>query len=160
MAVNRGKHFENLIKESFMAVRDTLVIRIPDQTYGYAGGSNICDFIIYHRPYAYCIECKTIHGNTLPFQNISKNQWDGLLEAEKHDGVVAGVICWWIDRGITKFVPITALQRVKEAGKYKSYNYAWEDPAGGVIELTGRKKRIFFEYNMAEFFKTIERTKL
>ena len=160
MPVNRGKQFEQIVRNSFGDVPHTLVVRLPDQTNGYAGGANMCDFIVYHYPRVYCLECKTIHGNTLPFSNISKNQWLGLLEADKKKGVVAGIICWWVDRNVTKFIPISVLKGIQETGKYKSFSYAWEDTANGIITLQGKKKRVFFEYDMEAFFEEVERSKL
>lgn len=157
MSVNRGKQFEQVVRECFSTVRDVLVIRLPDQTSGYAGSTNMCDFLVYRKPLLYCIECKSVHGNTLSFYNISKNQWTSLEKAGRKKGVVAGILCWWIDKDVTKFIPISALAAIKETGKYKSYNYAWEDSSEGVVSLVGKKKRVFFEYDMKQFFESVER---
>ena len=55
MAKNRGKQFEQLIREAFEKVPNTSVVRIPDQTNRFAGSANPCDFLIYHRPCLYAI---------------------------------------------------------------------------------------------------------
>ena len=81
--INRGKQFENVIKESFQKVSNVSIDRLHDQTTGFANSANICDFIVYKEPYEYYIECKSVHGNTLPFSNISDTQWNGLLEKSK-----------------------------------------------------------------------------
>ena len=57
MAVNRGKDFEEHIKQAFLQVPDVSVDRLHDQTNGYLGSSNICDFIVYKKPFEYYIEC-------------------------------------------------------------------------------------------------------
>ena len=68
MSVNRGKDFEKVIKESFEKVPNTSVVRLHDQTNGFAGSTNPCDFLIYHAPHLYALECKSVHGNTLPLK--------------------------------------------------------------------------------------------
>lgn len=150
MAINRGKDFEWIIRESFERVPDTSVDRLHDQTNGFAGSTNICDFIVYHKPLIYYIECKSVHGNTLPFSNITKNQWQGLSNKSQIDGVVAGVMCWWIDKDVTMFLPIQTLSMLAQSGK-KSIRYDFQD-CPEIININGKKKRIFFDYYMSEFF--------
>lgn len=149
MSVNRGKQFEQIIKEAFEKVPHVSVDRLHDQTTGYRGSSNICDFIVYKYPYQFYIECKTVHGNTLPFSNITDTQWKGLFEKSKINGVMAGVICWWVDKDVTKFISIGTLEYEKSIKGAKSVRY--DIPCA--VELTGKKKRVFFDYSMEEFFK-------
>ncbi len=158
MAQNRGKDFENVVREAFEKVPNVSIDRLHDQTTGWKGSTNICDFIVYREPYEYYFECKSVHGNTLPFRNISATQWNGLLEKSKIEGVFAGIICWWIDKDTTKFIPIQLLQYMKECDKLKSYRYEF----GGylpkqytAIEITGKKKRVFFNYDMEEFLNEL-----
>ena len=160
MATNRGKDFENVIRECFNKVPNTNVERMADPVQGYLGIRNHCDFIVYHKPHEYHIECKSVHGNTLPFSNITKNQWDGLLEVSKVDGIIAGIICWWVDRDVTSFIPIEFLQEQKEMGR-KSIQYGLatqcEFEHNSPFEIKGKKKRVFFDYDMQEFFKEVEK---
>ena len=149
---NRGKDFEKVIKEAFEKVPGVSIDRIHDQTNGFAGSANISDFIMYKYPYEYYIECKSVHGNTLPFSNITKNQWEGLLEKSKIEGVFAGVICWWTQRDTTLFIPIQELQNLKDTG-FKSIRY--DTPNGYITDIKGTKKRVFFDYDMEQFFKEI-----
>lgn len=172
--VNRGKQFENIIGEAFEKVPDVSVVRLHDQTTGYLGSSNHCDFIVYKKPYEYHIECKSVHGNTLSihsipkpdkhgvlhgfYGNITDTQWEGLLEKSQIDGVTAGVICWWIDKDKTVFISIQTLELMKTIGM-KSVRYDAIDDCDGdtdMIEIKGEKKRVFFEYNMEEFFNEFE----
>jgi len=152
MAINRGKDFEWIIRESFEKVPNTSVDRLHDQTNGFAGSANICDFIVYHEPLIYYIECKSVHGNTLPFSNITKNQWQGLLKKSQIKGVIAGVMCWWIDRDVTMFISAEELEMCKQTG-YKSIRFDHEPfTVNGFIEIKGTKKRVFFDYDMQTFF--------
>ena len=152
--VNRGKDFENVVREAFKRVPDTMVTRLPDPVQGYLGVRNISDFLIYHYPYQYIIECKSVHGNLLPFHNITHNQWSGMLEASENKGVIAGVLCWWIDFDITRFIPICELDRIAKIEGKKSIRYDRADY--DYIDFTGTKKRVFFEYDAESFMKDAE----
>ena len=153
MAVNRGKQFEDVIREAFEKVPGVSIDRLHDQTTGWKGSSNICDFIVYREPYEYYFECKSVHGNTLPFRNISATQWNGLLEKSFIEGVTAGIICWWIDKDRTLFIPIQTLQKLLNSGNV-SYRYDWD--SYDVVEIKGKKKRVFFEYDMEAFLDEIQ----
>lgn len=150
---NRGKQFEQLIKEAFEKVPGVSIDRIPDQTMGYRGACNISDFIVYKEPYEYYIECKSTKGACLPFANITDNQWKGLLEKSEIPGVYAGIICWWIDKDVTLFLPIQTLSILAQVGM-KSIRYDFPN-CPEIVKLQGKKKRVFFDYNMEQFFKEV-----
>ena len=153
MAENRGKQFEAVIKKCFLKVPDISIDRLHDQTNGFLGSANICDFVVYKKPYEYYFECKSVHGNTLPFSNITKNQWQGLLEKSEIKGVAAGIICWWVDKDITKYIPIDELEFLKRNGN-KSLRYDWNTQY--TINIKGKKKRVFFDYDMNTFLKEVK----
>ena len=165
MAVNRGKQFEKIIYIGFKNITDVSIDRLHDQTTGYKGSTNICDFIVYKKPHEIYLECKTVHGNAFPFNNITETQWQGLLEKSHIKGVVAGVLCWWVEKDITRFIPIQVLQMLKEEQGRKSLNCYWDsciDVYGNryyMPEIEGKKKRVFFEYDLNKFLKDIEVTK-
>ena len=157
MAENRGKKFERVIKESFLKVPNVSIDRLHDQTNGYKGSQNICDFIVYKEPYEYYIECKSVHGNTLSFSNITETQWNGLLNKATIKGVFAGVICWWVDKDKTVFIPIQELIAMRIVGM-KSVRYDAIDDCDGdttMVEIKGKKKRVFFEYDMEKFLNDL-----
>lgn len=152
MAVNRGKKFEDVIREAFEKVPGVSIDRLHDQTTHYKGSTNICDFIVYREPYEYYFECKSVHGNRLPFSNITATQWNGLLEKSFIEGVTAGIICWWVDKDTTKFIPIQTLQKLLNSGNV-SYRYDWD--SYDVVEIKGKKKRVFFDYDMEKFLNDL-----
>lgn len=161
MAVNRGKKFEQVVRESFERVPGVSIDRLNDNTAGFKGIAGICDFIVYKEPYEYYIECKSVHGNTLPFRNITDTQWNGLLEKSKIEGVHAGIICWWVDKDVTAYLPIEMLQYLRDKG-YKSVSYtanwvelAVDAPDWNWCWLSGKKKRVFFDYDMEEFLNEV-----
>lgn len=181
MATNRGKKFEDVVKLAFEKIPDVSVVRLHDQTTGYLGSSNHCDFIVYKKPYEYHIECKSVHGNTLSihsipkpdkhgvlhgfYGNITDTQWEGLLEKSKIPGVTAGVICWWVDKDNTMFVDIRLLEELRKRD-YKSIDYCASFALEDIDNLSdmwtwiiGKKKRVFFDYNMEQFLKEAERGK-
>lgn len=147
MAVNRGKQFENVIRKSFERVEGVSIDRLNDNTAGFKGIAGICDFIVYREPHEYYIECKSVHGNTLPFANVTETQWNGLLEKSKIVGVRAGIMCWWIDRDVTRFIPIEYLDWLRRLGK-KSIRF--DNEVG--IRIYGKKKRVFWDYEMGVMF--------
>lgn len=156
MTVNRGKKFESVIEDAFLAVPEVSIDRLHDQTTGYLGSKNICDFIVYRKPYEYYFECKSVHGNILPFTNITDKQWNGMLEKSQIKGVFAGVICWWVDKDVTKFIPIQMLQRMKDKGA-KSIRYDILACSGYyTIDIQGNKRRVFFDYNMEGLLNEIQ----
>lgn len=140
-----GKQFEAIIGKAFEDYPDTSVDRIPDQTMKYKGRKNVSDFIVFHAPKQYYVECKTVHGNRLPFSNIT--QFDDLYQKSLILGVKAGVLCWWVDKDVTKWLDINYLNCLRNLGE-KSIRY--DDSVGKVI--SGRKKKVYFEYDMRSFF--------
>ena len=160
MSENRGKKFEFVIRRAFEKLPDVSIDRIQDQTTHWKGSKNICDFIVYRKPYQYYIECKSVHGNILSFTNITDTQWSGLLKKSSIDGVVAGILCWWVDKDITRFIPIQALEMMKQDG-WKSLSYTWDEYLGSFAPkyyfplITGKKKRVFFDYDMEEFLNVL-----
>ena len=171
--VNRGKQFEGVIQECFEKIPEVSVTRIHDQTTGYKGSSNVCDFLIYHKPYLYAVECKSVHGNTLSiyskskdlkkphdYGNITNKQWEGLLEMSSVKGVKAGVLVWFIDKDETVFFDINLLQRWRDAGHKSIHSYPeWVEYVKGKHDwcyLVGKKKRVFYDYDIRKFLKDME----
>lgn len=173
MASNKGKQFEQKIREAFERCENVSIDRIPDQMTKYEGSSsNICDFVVYKYPFLLYLECKSVKGNTLSihsvpkegkdgklhgfYGNIRDNQWEGLQKKSKIDGVIAGVVCWWIDHDVTLFLPIDFLRDLYDAD-VKSIRYDVDyDPSVPIIEIKGKKKRVYFDYEMGSFLQTIE----
>lgn len=156
MSPNRGKQFENIIRKSFECVEGVSIDRLNDNTAGFKGVAGICDFIVYKEPYEYYIECKSVHGASLPFRNITDTQWEGLLEKSKIEGVFAGIICWFADKNDTRFFPIQYLQKYRQLGCKSVGAFDESDDAIHPIQIKGKKKRVFYEYNMEDFFNEVQ----
>lgn len=153
MAVNRGKQFEEKIKEGFLKCEEVSIDRVNDQMSGYKGSANICDFISYKKPNLFYLECKAVHGNTLNLSSdITKNQWDGLLKKTAIDGIIAGYMIWFVDHDVTLFVGSQTLRVHRIDNKSLNINHL-EDI--NHLKLKGRKKRVFFEYDIKDFLKRV-----
>jgi len=63
MPVSLGKKFEALIA-SQLDDCGVCFDRFKDDTAGYKGIRNICDFVVFFNGYLIYIECKTIHGKS------------------------------------------------------------------------------------------------
>ncbi len=170
----RGKKFEDVVKESFEKVHNVQVTRLKDDTFGFKGAKNPCDFLVFHQPYLYAIECKSKHNNLLSIYSVSKDankphdygditngQWEGLLEMSQVKGVVAGVMCWWVNQDVTKFIPIQMLVAMREYG-HKSIRFDCDmfvDKDGKMhtaTDIVGDKKRVYYNYNMVQFLREME----
>lgn len=157
MGINRGKQFEEKLKEQLEQIENTLVIRLYDVTTGYKNQNNICDFIVFRNGTLNLFECKAIHGNTLNFKShIKENQWNGLLENSKIPSVNAGIVVWFIDRDETYFIDIEYLEYLKTELNQKSFNPKTDLQKIPTSIITGKKKRVFFEYDLESFLEEIE----
>lgn len=119
---------------------------------GYKNINNPCDFIVFDHGTQNYIECKAVHGNTLNFKSqIRENQWNKLLDKSYIPGVNAGILVWFIDHDTTSWLDIQHLQELKEFG-YKSFNIKNDEYD---YKLTGIKKRVFFEYDLEDFLRSL-----
>lgn len=148
MSENRGKDFEAQVRKCFNMIDNVSVDRLLDPQAGFAGVRNICDFIIYKKPTIYYVECKSCNGNTLNFHNITDNQWNGMLAKTTIDGVVAGVMIWFVAHDKTVFIPIQVLQKLRQNGA-KSVNVKDIEKLGLIIKAS--KRRVLFDYDFTEF---------
>lgn len=151
MAVNRGKEFEQQVREAFERVPDTAVLRLIDPQAGYSGVSNICDFVMYNHSTIYFIECKCHYGNTLPFNCITQNQWSGLRKMAKIPGVVAGYFVWFIDHDLTVFVSSDTMYSLMCEGKR---SLSVNDARIVGVQIPGTKRRILYDYDVRDFLIT------
>jgi Holliday junction resolvase len=145
MAISRGKQFETKFKEDWIrTVPNSFILRLPDQVSNFAGySSNICDFIAYNYPNLFLIECKTIHGNTLPFSNLT--QFEKLVQYKDIKGVYPGVVVWWIDRDVVAWISIETVIKMKQ-DENKSINVKMvEEKVYDILTIPSVKKRVFLD---------------
>lgn len=86
----------------------------------------------------------------MPFKNISDYQLKSLWESFIKYSVDSFVIVWYYDKGICRAIPISVIKELIDDGK-KSIRYDHED--NRIIEITGKKKRIYCEWDWKPLFK-------
>ena len=159
---NKGKPFEDAVKKSFLRVDGVSIDRLKDASITrrnngelkkLKGADNPSDFIVYKYPHEIYVECKSHKGNTLPFSCIREEQIYGMFEKAKIYGVKAGVIVWYIDHDMTAWFPIDHIVKLKEEG-VKSIHYS-ECLADEAILIKGKKKRVYFDYDMDKFLEDL-----
>ena len=67
-------------------------MRLYDVTSGYSGQATICDFLLYSYPNLFYLELKAEKTANLPFSNITRHQYEGLLEKADYEGAIPGII--------------------------------------------------------------------
>lgn len=158
MSKNRGKKFEDVIKQSFLEVDGVDITRLRDAPRKMKNVDNPSDFIVYKKPHEIYIECKSHKGNTLPFTCIREEQITGMLEKSKIEGVLAGVIVWFIDHDLTVWIPINEIVFWRDIGN-KSINIKnIQDKHTERIRhivIQGKKKRIYYDYDMSTFLEEL-----
>lgn len=150
---NKGKAFEQIIHQAFSKVSDVSIDRLRDAPRKLKGVDNPSDFIVYKKPHELYVECKSHKGNTLPFSCIREEQLNGMLNKSQIKGVKAGIIIWYIERDITVWVPISEVVRWKNTGA-KSINIKDLDSLS-CIYIQGKKKRVYYEYDMNDFLERL-----
>lgn len=152
MAQNKGKKFEDVIKQSFEKVPNLSIDRLRDSPRKLKNVDNPSDFIVYKKPHQVYVECKSHKGNTFPFSCIREEQWKGLYDKTFVYGVKAGAIIWFIDHDITIWVDIEMLMAWRS--EHKSINIKDLEQLD-YIKIDGKKKRVYFDYDMTKFMEDL-----
>lgn len=159
---NRGKQFEDVIKDNLLNVNEVVgrkvvdVQRLYDTTNGFSGVRQPSDFSVFLFPHQYYLECKSTHAHTLNQSYIT--QITELEKKAKVEGVIAGVFIWFEEDDITVFVPVETLvnhfyNRNKKSVAVKEILNGDLEQSGWFYILKGKKKRVFYQYDMLDFFK-------
>lgn len=116
MAVNRGKEFENVFRKDWQkSFPNTFLMRLPDQTSGFYGSKNPCDFIAYNGQTLFLIECKACSGASIPLKNLT--QIDALYQYSLCKGVKAGFVVWLYEKDIVMYVSAYTAKCIEAAGE-------------------------------------------
>ena len=149
MAINLGKKFEEKIKECwYKTMPDSFILRLPDQQSGYAHtSSNICDFIGFKSPNCYFIECKSIHGNTLPLANL--HQYEKMLPYKDVKNLFIGFLVWWVDLDKVAWVPLNTIIQIKNENKKSVHINMLDDKNYYTVSIPSVKKKVFMESDLS-----------
>ena len=153
MANNKGKVFEDVVKKAFLKVPDVSIDRFRDAPKKLKNVDNPSDFVVYKFPHELYVECKSHKGNTLPFSCVREEQIKGMSQKALLKGVTAGLIIWYIDHDLTVWVPIDVVLTLINFG-HKSINVKDLDKLPHLV-ICGKKKRVYFDYDMEKFFNDL-----
>lgn len=162
-----GKKFEQDIVESIKDTGQLTYDRLYDPSFGFSGVSNICDYILYSFPILIYVEAKSVKygvfdiGN-IPegkYRNITRIQYEGLLEKSYHKGIHAGIILEYRLEGIQEerqhyYIPIQEVKSMVKAGK-KSINIK-DIKDINAIQLQSTKRITRYRINFAELLKELK----
>lgn len=168
MAVSRGKQFEKVVEKYIKSIPGVLCERLHDVTSGYLNLNTPADYIVYKYPNFYFVECKTVHGMSIPISNLV--QLDRINERIK--GVTGShgyFIVWFVDCAITLVLDVDFINRyIQEdesflpylsGGKFKKslncmelLNICKNCEGSKVYYPPQEYKRVFGTYNFSNLF--------
>ena len=149
---NAGKTFERLWRGSIPS--SIWSYRLKDDTSGFLGVCNPCDFILFYKGRIYLQELKTHKGKSLPFSAITKGQWEGLYAASKYKGIKAGIVINFREYNKTFYVDIIELIRFRSKTNKKSINM--DDLMEIGVVVISKKKRVQYTYCIEELLKVLQ----
>lgn len=171
--MNPGKRFEEDFFNSFFreisvagSRRKTRLLKYPqvqiDRVYdnvgGYVGVVSFCDFYSYTHPNMFYFELKSVTGKSLPFDNISDNQFVGLLARSNVFGIFAGLVIEFRDEAGGNhrafFLDIREAASLRACADRKSISLGQCERLG--LELFGQKKRVRYMYNVLPWLSVIK----
>lgn len=163
--MNPGKVFEKQFIKSLPD--DFYKLRLHDSASSF--GSNDAlrfsmkspfDFVLWHKPYMYCVELKSTKGKSFSFERskdehgeIHYHQIQALLEADKY-GATAGLVLDFRESE-TYWLDIKALHHFMNTSTKKSINEKDIMDNFGVI-ISKKKLRVNYKYDLESLFDYIE----
>ena len=158
--MNSGKRFENNFKKSIP--KDVYVYRFKDGSASWGGNEkvrfqakNICDFMLYKKPYLFLFELKSTKGKSLPNTNIKKHQLEDLLIASKYKGTVCGLLIEFSDYNTVYFIEINEYDKFIKCNIRKSIPVEYLKEKGIEVETT--KKKVNIKLNIENMLSQIVR---
>lgn len=145
---NEGKKFEKDFIDSAPTI-GCFTYRLKDDTSGFSGVRNPCDFMLFKQPHLYMLELKSHLGRSIPFGALQLYQVNSLYENSKVSGTVCGFVFNFRDFDMTVFVDAVKVYDFYKAETRKSFPLDWCLEEGIVINQT--KKRTRFRYDVEQF---------
>ena len=147
MAVSRGKAFEAVVKRDLLQVPFVLVERLYDVMSGYKNQRSPADFIVYNNPFMTYLECKSIRGNSIPFNDI--RQLDDLNDRLDLGipGVRCWIIVWFIDKKKTYVIDARVAKYLRDNSGKKSIST--QDCEKHAVEVPAMYKRVYATYDFS-----------
>ena len=144
---NIGKTFEQEFKECVPP--DYYLYRLKDDTSGFYGVSNPCDYILFRSPYLFLVELKTHKGKSIPISKIRPNQIQGMAKAVEHKGIYGGFIINYRDLEETYYIAVMDMVAFINSTDRKSIPVEYCRENG--VQIPQKKKRTRYSYDMSYF---------
>ena len=142
-----GKLFEQDIKRS--VPNHVFSLRLKDDTSGFKGVSNICDFVMYNHPFLFLFELKSLKGKSIHIGSIRENQIKGLMDSEEKRGIISGLIVNFRDVEKTYFMKMSDFMDYLTTTGRKSVPISHFEEKG--VLLKGKKLRTRYRYDLDLF---------
>lgn len=141
---NIGKTFEQEFKECVPP--DYYLYRLKDDTSGFYGVSNPCDYILFRSPYLFMVELKTHKGKSIPIAKIRPNQIQGMEKATHYEGVYGGFLINFRELEETYYITVQDVIQFTQAEERKSIPVEWCRDHG--VKIEQKKKRVRYSYDL------------
>lgn len=145
--MNSGKRFENNFKKSIP--NNVYIYRFKDGSASWGGNEkvrfqakNICDFMLYRKPYLFLLELKSTKNKSLPNMNIKKHQLDNLIDASKYEGTVCGLLIEFSKYSTVYFIEINEYKKFLDMNYRKSLPINYLQDHGIKVEVIIKKVNI------------------
>lgn len=154
--MNNGKIFERQWRKSAQDCKDLFYYRLKDSPTSWGQSEairftneNICDVVMFKTPVLFLLELKAVSNKSLPYTNIRKNQFDGLLEASEVKNVRAGLVVYFHDLEECYFADIKSLDKFKRENDRKSFPVQFFRDSGMKIDI--KSLRVNKLYGVSSF---------
>lgn len=124
------------------------MMRLPDQLTGFYGSTNMCDFLLYKKPYFYPIESKATYSDRFDFSMLTETQHNDMLKASEVEGIIPYVAVLFATYKEMYLIKVTDIAELESKGK-KSLNIKkiknWDIPYIKVRTLLSRKELLDYD---------------
>lgn len=141
---NIGKTFEQEFKECVPP--DYYLYRLKDDTSGFYGVFNPCDYILFRSPYLFLVELKTHKGKSIPIAKIRPNQIQGMEKATQYEGVYGGFLINFRELEETYYITVQDVIQFTQTEERKSIPVEWCRDHG--VKIGQKKKRVRYSYDL------------
>lgn len=141
---NIGKTFEQEFKECVPP--GYYLYRLKDDTSGFYGVSNPCDYILFRSPYLFLVELKTHKGKSIPIAKIRPNQIQGMEKATHYEGVYGGFLVNFRELEETYYITVQDVIQFTQTEERKSIPVEWCRDHG--VKIEQKKKRVRYSYDL------------
>lgn len=133
--------------------------RLPDQTSGFYGSTNICDFTCFKAPYMFYIESKETEHDRFAFSQLSDCQYTGLLKKSRIQNCYGLVMVLFATYKRAFILDIQDIENSIKTGR-KSINITkidkWKIPYVEIPTVPSRKLMLDYKGDLLKLLNLIK----